>query len=62
MAWGGSLNKEGSDYIRKIMEADKVIKFLENLKNAIKEKEKEAVSAVIEIIINRFANNSKEDI
>ena len=62
MAWGGSLNKEGSDYIRKIMEADKLIKFLENLKNAIKEKEKEAVSAVIEIIINRFANNSKEDI
>ena len=62
MAWGGSLNKEGSDYIRKIMEADKLIKFLENLKNAIKEKEKEAVSAVIEIIINRFANNSKENI
>jgi len=62
MVRGGSLNKEGSDYIRKIMEADKLIKFLENLKNAIKEKEKEAVSAVIEIIINRFANNSKENI
>jgi len=61
MAWGGSLNKEGSDYVRKLMEADKVIKFLENLKNAIKEKEKEAVSRVIEIIINRFTSNSKED-
>jgi len=62
MVWGGSLNKEGSDYIKKLMEADKVIKFLENLKNDIKEKEKETVSAVIEIIINRFTNNSKEDI
>ena len=62
MVWGRSLNKEGSDYIKKLMEADKVIKFLENLKNDIKEKEKETVSAVIEIIINRFTNNSKEDI
>ena len=61
MAWGGSLNKEGSDYIRKLMEADKVIKFLENLKKDIKEKEKAAVSEVIEIIINRFTKDSIED-
>ena len=32
MAWGGSLNKDGSDHIRNLREADNVLKFLERLK------------------------------
>ena len=32
MAWGGSLNKRGSDYIRMLRDADRVISFLERIK------------------------------
>ena len=38
MAWGGSLNKKGSDYLRKLREADKVIAFLESLKKKNKKR------------------------
>jgi len=44
MAWGGSLNKEGSDYLRNIREADKVIKFLERIKQELEDEEKQLIS------------------
>ena len=54
MAWGGSLNKKGSDHIRELQEADKVIKFLEKFKENLNKEQKETVSRVIELIVNHF--------
>ncbi len=50
MTWGGSLNKNGSDYIRKLREADRVITFLENLKEHLSPKKQSFLSKTIEII------------
>ncbi|MFW9988393.1 MAG: hypothetical protein ACFFC3_07045 [Candidatus Odinarchaeota archaeon] len=60
MAWGGSLNKEGSDYLRKLKEADKVIAFLENLKNDLKTEEQENITRTIELIIDYISNISEK--
>ncbi|MFX1324428.1 MAG: hypothetical protein ACFE8N_05695 [Promethearchaeota archaeon] len=59
LVWGGSLNKEGSDYIRKIRDADNVIKFLEALKEEADNKDRESISAVIEIIIKHVSKISE---
>ena len=54
MAWGGSLNKDGSDHLRNLREVDKVLKFLEMLKQKLSPKEKEKVSDTITIIVNHY--------
>lgn len=59
MAWGGSLNKEGSDYLRKLKEAEKVIAFLENLKIDLKPKDQENIKRTIELIIDFITNISE---
>jgi hypothetical protein len=61
MAWGGSLNKEGSDHLRNLREADNVIKFLERLKQEINDKEKEIASDIINIIVNHYTKKSKNE-
>ncbi len=61
MAWGGSLNKEGSDYVRNLREADKALKFLEGLKRKLDEKEKQIVSDTINIIVNHYNKESKDE-
>jgi len=61
MAWGGSLNKEGSDHLRNLREADKVIKFLEGLKGELIDKEKQIVSDTINIIVNYYTKGSKKE-
>ena len=61
MAWGGSLNKEGSDYVRNLREADKAIKFLEGLKGELNDKEKQIVSDTINIIVNYYTKGSKKE-
>jgi len=61
MAWGGSLNKEGSDYMRNLREADKALKFLEGLKRKLNEKEKQIVSDTINIIVNHYNKESKNE-
>ncbi len=61
MAWGGSLNKDGSDYVRNLREADKAIKFLEGLKSELNEEEKQIVSDTINIIVNKYTKESKND-
>ena len=43
MAWGGSLNKEGSDHLRNLRKADSAVKFLEELKRKLNDKEKQKV-------------------
>ncbi|MFW9828064.1 MAG: hypothetical protein ACFFEY_10755 [Candidatus Thorarchaeota archaeon] len=50
MAWGGSLNKDGSDHIRILREADKVIGFLESLKEDLSLEEQAIISKTTEII------------
>ncbi len=61
MALGGSLNKEGSDYVRNLREADKALKFLEGLKRKLDEKEKQIVSDTINIIVNHYNKESKDE-
>jgi hypothetical protein len=58
MAWGGSLNKEGSNHLRNLRDADKVIKFLEGVKPELNEKDKQIVSDTINIIVNHYTKES----
>ena len=60
MAWGGSLNKDGSDYIRKLREADKVITFLESLKEELNTEEQANFSRTIEIIVEYISKISEK--
>lgn len=60
MAWGGSLNKDGSDYIRKLREADKVITFLESIKEDLNAKERANFSRTIEIIVEYISKISEK--
>ena len=62
MAWGGSLNKDGSDYVRNLREADNTIKFLEGLKRELTDKEKQIVSDTIDIIVNHYTKESKNEL
>ncbi|UCC18436.1 MAG: hypothetical protein JSV62_09995 [Promethearchaeota archaeon] len=50
MVWGGSLNKKGSDHIRKLREVEKIIIFLEKIKKDLNLEEKEIISKSIDII------------
>ncbi|MFX0105054.1 MAG: hypothetical protein ACFE75_06155 [Candidatus Hodarchaeota archaeon] len=59
MAWGGSLNKNGSDYIRKLREADRVIGFLEKLKEDLNPDEHAYLSKTIEIITDYISKISQ---
>ena len=59
MAWGGSLNKEGSNHIRKLREADKVIGFLEKFKKDLNPEEKEHFSKTIKIITEYITKDSE---
>jgi flagellin-specific chaperone FliS len=52
MAWGGSINLKGTDYLRKVREMDKVLKFLEEFKKNINTEEREKISETIEILVN----------
>ena len=61
MAWGGSLNKNGSDYVRNLREGDKAIKFLEGLKSELNDEEKQIVSDAINIIVNHYTKEPKND-
>ncbi len=60
MVWGGSLNKEGSDYIRKLREADKVITFLEKTIEDLNPEEQANFDKTIEIIIDYISKISEK--
>jgi hypothetical protein len=62
MAWGGSLDKKDSDYIRKLRESDKVISFLEGLKNHSNHEERVNLSKTIEIIVKHISTISEKEI
>ncbi len=60
--WGGSLNKKGTNYLRKIHDAEKAVKFLEAFKQLLEEKEKKVVNETINLIvdyINTLGENEK---
>ena len=64
MAWGGSLNRDGTERLRVIRAADRSIEYLESLKEFLNKEELENVNKTIEIItfhINRFMEGKIED-
>ncbi len=58
-AWGGSLNEKGSEYMKKVIEAEKVVKYLENLKKELNQEERKIFGKAIDIITN-YVNNLRE--
>jgi len=60
MVFGGSLNKDGSDYVRKVMEAEKIVIFLERLKKDLKPNEKTIIENTIEVIENYILELSEK--
>ncbi len=64
MAWGGSLNNKGTEYLRIIRAADRTLEYLENFKEYLTEKEKKYVNKTIDIItdhINRLTQGRIEE-
>jgi len=59
MAWGGSLNKEGSDRIREIKQADNVVKFLEKFKEKFDKEEKMKFDTIIDIIVKYYTKENR---
>ena len=59
LAWGGSLDKNGSDHIRKMREADKVIEFLEHIKPNLEDNQIKIIEMTIEIIVDYFNKKFK---
>jgi len=62
MVWGGSFDEKGSDYIRKLVQIEKTIKFLEKLKEEVNLEEKKCLIKTIEIIVNHFSKNRSEEL
>jgi len=62
MVWGGAFDEKGSDYIRKLVQIEKTIKFLEKLKEEVNLEEKKCLIKTIEIIVNHFSKNRSEEL
>ncbi|MFX0029551.1 MAG: hypothetical protein ACFE8B_10095 [Candidatus Hermodarchaeota archaeon] len=60
MVWGGSLNKEGSDYLRNIRKSEEVIQFLEKLIDQLSQDEQDQVKRVIQIIADFISKLSEK--
>jgi len=50
--WGGSLNKKGTNYLKKIQEAEKAVKFLEAFKKLLEKKQKRVIDETIDLIVD----------
>lgn len=50
MAWGGSLNRDGTKYYQILRSADKTISFLEELKQFLTSDKQKVLNNTIEII------------
>jgi hypothetical protein len=61
MAWGGSLNQEGSNHLRNLREVYNVLKFLEGFKRKLNENEKQIIADAIDIIVNHYSNEKKDE-
>lgn len=60
MAWGGFIDKDGSQYLKKMAKAEKTLKYLELLKNELSSEEKIIVEKTIQIICD-YINNLREE-
>ncbi len=63
MAWGGSLNKNGTDYLRKLRELESALKTLERLKEHLNQEKKKQIDVTINIIvdyINELSSRNSE--
>jgi hypothetical protein len=61
MAWGGSLNKNGSDHILMLKKAENVISFLEKLKTDLTLEEQKNLSKTIDIIMDYVFRISQKE-
>ena len=61
MVWGGAFDEKGSDYIRKLVQAEKAIKFLEKFKEEVNLDEKEYLLKTIDIIVAHFSKNRNKE-
>ncbi len=61
MVWGCAFDEKGSDYIRKMVQAEKAIKFLEKFKEEVNSNDKEYLLKTIDIIVNHFSKNRSEE-
>ncbi len=55
MAWGGSLNREGSEYLKEVVKAESAIEFLDRFKSKLDSKGKEIVNKTINLISNYYS-------
>jgi len=60
LVWGGSLNQKGSDYIRKLREVEKVIQFLESIKEELNSEKQIILSKTIDIITDYITKISEK--
>jgi len=49
------LNREGSGYMRKLMEAEKVIKFLEKFKEEVNEDERLILTQTVDLLVDYYS-------
>ena len=54
MAWGGSLNKDGTKYYRILRSADNAVAFLEELKQFLSKDKQEVLNNAIEIVTDHI--------
>ncbi len=60
MAWGGFIDKDGSQYLKNMARAEKTLKYLEFLKIELNSEEKIIVEKTIQIICD-YINNLREE-
>lgn len=60
MAWGGFIDKDGSQYLKNMAKAEKTLKYLEFLKKELNSEEKIIVEKTIQIICDHIETFSKE--
>ena len=59
MVWGAAFDEKGSDYIRKLVQAEKTLKFLEKFKEEVNPDERECLLRTIEIIVDYFTKSQE---
>ena len=59
MAWGGFMDEDGSNYLKKMALADKSLKYLEDIKKELNKDEQLVVEKTIQIICDYIENLRK---
>jgi hypothetical protein len=62
LAWGGSLNSEGSEYVRKVREAEKIVDYLNKMKKELTEEKRKVIEKSVKIIEKYVMNLDSSDI